>query len=176
MSLTTTTQKSFQPNSKEVRYLNRDFSQFREGLINFAKYYFPGTYKDFTDASPGMMFIEMASYVGDVLSYYTDYTFKEGLLYNTQERKNIIALARYLGYVPQPTRGATGQLDVFQICPSTFISGSYIPDPNFLLNISQNMQISNNSGASFLTNSTIDFSVSSSLSPLTTNTSMSRDS
>ena len=53
-------QKSFLPNSKEVKYLNKDFSSFRENLINFAKYYYPNTYADFSDASPGMMFIDMA--------------------------------------------------------------------------------------------------------------------
>jgi hypothetical protein len=161
----TTTNKSFQPQNKEVRYINRDFSQFREGLINFAKYYFPNTYKDFNDASPGMMFIEMASYVGDVLSYYTDYTFKESLLFNTQERKNIIALAKFLGYTTKPTRGATGKVDVFQVCPSTTDStGAYVPDEKFCLNISDNMQISNNGGSSFLTNEPVDFSVDTPLS------------
>src|ERR1035437_4873347 len=110
--MATTIQKSFQPKSKEVRYLNKDFSSFKENLINFAKYYYPNTYKDFTPASPGMLFIEMASYVGDVLSYYTDYTFKEGLLYNTTERKNIIALAKSLGYNTKPAKGATGKINV----------------------------------------------------------------
>lgn len=165
--MATTTRKSFQPKSKEVRYVNRDFSQFREGLINFAKYYFPNTYKDFNDASPGMMFIEMASYVGDVLSYYTDYIFKEGLLYNTQERKNIIALSRYLGYRPKATRGATGQIDVFQICPATVVDGEYVPDEKYALNIKENMQVSNNSGASFLTSEPINFNVDTELSPRT---------
>jgi hypothetical protein len=166
--MATTTNKSFQPKSKEVRYVNRDFSQFREGLINFAKYYFPNTYKDFNDASPGMMFIEMASYVGDVLSYYTDYIFKEGLLYNTQERKNIIALSRYLGYRPKPTRGATGKIDVFQICPATVDDdGEYVPDEKFSLSIRENMQVSNNSGAAFLTSEPINFGVDTDLSPRT---------
>jgi len=62
---------------KDVKYLGRDFSAFRENLIEFAKTYFPNTYNDFNESDPGMMFIEMASYVGDVLSYYvpssTDY-------------------------------------------------------------------------------------------------------
>ena len=165
--MATTTSKSFQPKNKEVKYVNRDFSQFREGLINFAKYYFPNTYKDFNDAAPGMMFIEMASYVGDVLSYYTDYIFKEGLLYNTQERKNIIALARYLGYKPKPTRGAAGKIDTFQICPATIVDGEYIPDEKFTLNLKENMQVSNNSGASFLTSETVNFNVNTSLSPRT---------
>ena len=62
---------------KDVKYLGRDFAQFRQNLINFAKNYFPDTYQDFNDTSPGMMFMEMASYVGDVLSYYTDQSFIE---------------------------------------------------------------------------------------------------
>ena len=166
--MATTTQKSFQPNSKEVRYLNKDFSQFRQNLINFAKYYFPNTYADFNDAAPGMMFIEMASYVGDVLSYYTDYAFKEGLLYNTTERKNIIALAKYLGYTPTPAKGAAGQVDVYQICPATTDeSGNYVPNNTYALSIQENMQVSNNAGAHFLTSETIDFTVNTNLSPLT---------
>ena len=165
--MATTTQKSFQPQSKEVRYLNKDFSSFRQNLINFAKYYYPTTYSDFNDAAPGMMFIEMASYVGDVLSYYIDYAFKEGLIYNTTERKNIISLAKYLGYTTSPVKGASGTLDVFQICPSTTDeNGNYIPDNNYALSIQDNMQVSNNQGASFLTNAPIDFSVNTILSPL----------
>ena len=166
--MNTTTQKSFQPQSKEVRYLNKDFLSFREGLINFAKYYYPNTYKDFSESSPGMMFIEMASYIGDVLSYYTDYTFKESLLYNTTERKNIIALAKFLGYTTKPARAATGTIDVFQICPAILVDGIYIPDTTFALNIRDNMQVSNNVGASFLTSETINFSVDTDLSPRTT--------
>ena len=63
---------------KDVRYLNKDFSQIRNNLIEFSKQYFPNTYQDFNESSPGMMFIEMASYVGDVMSYYIDAQFKEG--------------------------------------------------------------------------------------------------
>ena len=57
---------------KEVRYLNRDFSSFKKSLIEFSKVYYPNSYNDFNESSPGMMFIEMASYVGDVLSFYID--------------------------------------------------------------------------------------------------------
>ena len=67
--------------SKDVKYLNKDFSAFRDGLIEFAKTYFPNTYNDFNESDPGMMFIEMASYVGDTLSYYMDEQFKESLLF-----------------------------------------------------------------------------------------------
>ena len=69
-----------QDNKKEVRYLNRDFISFRKSLIDFSKIYYPNTYNDFNETSPGMMFMEMASYVGDVLSFYIDKQFKESLL------------------------------------------------------------------------------------------------
>ncbi len=163
----TTTQKSFQPNAVDVRYLNKDFSQFRQNLINFAKYYYPNTYTDFNDSAPGMMFIDMASYVGDVLSYYIDYTFKEGILANTTERKNIIALAKTLGYTTKPATGATGQITISEICPATTdINGNYVPDPTYLLSIQDNMQVSNNTGQSFLTSQPANFSVNTNLSPL----------
>ena len=81
---------------KEVRYLNKDFSTFRNSLMDFAKIYFPNTYNDFNESSPGMMFIEMSAYVGDVLSYYIDSQFKEMLLGYAEERKNVISLANEL--------------------------------------------------------------------------------
>ena len=74
---------------RNVNYLNKDFDDFRNSLIDYAKTYFPNTYNDFNEASPGMMFIEMASYVGDVLSYYLDSQFRESLLPFAEEKFTI---------------------------------------------------------------------------------------
>ena len=79
---------------KEVRYTNRSFPGLKQNLIDFAKTYFPKTVKDFTAASPSTMFIEMASYVGDILSYYTDYAMKETMLHRASEKKNIYAISQ----------------------------------------------------------------------------------
>lgn len=160
------TQKSFAPNSKEVRYLNRDFSQLKEALINFSKTYFPNTYKDFSAAAPGMMFMEQAAYVGDVLGYYTDYAFQESIFSSATERRNIINLARYLGYKVKPSRAATGAVNLFQLCPSTTDGkGNYFPDTNYMLLVTENTQFSNNGGSYYILNQAVDFSVSSSMSP-----------
>jgi hypothetical protein len=75
---------------KNINYLGRDFGEFRLNLINFAKNYFPTTYSDFNETDPGMLFIESAAYVGDVLSFYTDIALRENLLPYAQERENII--------------------------------------------------------------------------------------
>ena len=64
-------------NKRDITYINRDFTSLKNNLINYTKTYFPDTYNDFTPSSPGMMFMEMAAYVGDVLSFYVDNQFQE---------------------------------------------------------------------------------------------------
>ena len=90
--------KSFKNKGRDIKYLNKDFVDFRTNLIEFAKTYFPTTYNDFNESSPGMMFIEMASYIGDVLGYYIDDTLKESLLTTAEDRENIFELAKMMGY------------------------------------------------------------------------------
>lgn len=159
--------KDFNNNKKEIRYLNKDFSEFRQNLIDFARTYYPNSYNDFNEASPGMMFIEMASAVGDVLSYYIDDTLKESMLYYAEERQNVIQLAQLYGYTPQPTTPAVTKLDVFQLVPSVGSGDSVAPDYRFALSIKEGLEVTSetNSDIIFRTTSTVDFSFSSSLDP-----------
>ena len=75
---------------RDLKYLNKDFQGFRRDLVSYAKNYFPDIYNDFNETSPGMMFIEMAAYVGDVMSYYVDNQLKESLIIHAEERENIM--------------------------------------------------------------------------------------
>jgi hypothetical protein len=151
---------------KDIRYLNKDFSQFRANLIEFAKNYFPDTYNDFNESSPGMMFIEMASYVGDVLSYYTDNQLKESFLESANYRPNVLSLAANTGYKIKNTIPATVDLDVFQLLPA-IVSGSVkVPDWNYALTIDEGMTVQAvNSNVSFRTANLINFHASSSFDP-----------
>lgn len=130
--------KSFTPNAKEVKYLNKTFSDFRQGLIELAKVYYPDTYRDFNETSPGMMFIEMASYVGDVLSYYIDAQFRESLLNFAQEQENIINIAQAFGFKPKPATAASTQADAFQIVPAISSASAFLPDSRYYLKIASN--------------------------------------
>ena len=85
-----------------VNYLNKDFSALKTSLMNYAKSYFPDTYRDFNETSPGMMLLEMNAYVGDVLSFYIDQQYREMLLPLAEERRNIITMAKMLGYKVKP--------------------------------------------------------------------------
>ena len=76
--------------NREINYVNRDFTGYRNQLINYSQTYFPNTYTDFTETSPGMMFIEQAAYVGDVLSFYLDNQIQENFLQFVRQRENIL--------------------------------------------------------------------------------------
>ena len=145
---------------RKINYLNKDFSQFRENLINFSKTYFPQTYTDFNESSPGMMFIEMASYIGDVLGYYIDDTLKESLLTTAEDRENLMDIASVMGYKTKPITPAITQLSVYQTVPSKFNSsaGDYEPDTEYYLRIKQGLQVrSTNSGILFTSTELLDF-------------------
>jgi len=143
---------------KDVKYLNKDFAQFRQNLINFAKNYFPDTYQDFNESSPGMMFMEMSSYVGDVLSYYTDNSFKESLLSTAEESSNILMLSQLFGYKPRLNAPATCTLDVFHLVPAKGTGASAAPDMAYALTIASGMEVSTEDNITFHTEESIDFS------------------
>ena len=54
---------------KNISYLNKSFPDFKSALQQYAKTYFPTTYNDFSESTPGNLFIEMASYVGNVILF-----------------------------------------------------------------------------------------------------------
>ena len=154
---------------KDIRYLARDFNSLKGNLIDFAKTYFPNTYQDFNEASPGMMFLEMASYVGDVLSYYTDVTLQESLITHATERQNILNIAQSMGYMPKNRIASVVKLDVFQLVPS--IDNGYgimMPDWRYALALDEGMIVSPNTGtlaSRFRTIDYVDFKFSSSMDP-----------
>ena len=149
---------------KDVSYLGKDFGQLRQNLIDFTKQYFPTTYSDFNEAAPGMIFLELASYVGDVLSYYADNNLKESLLEQASERANIYDIAKSLGYTPNNVVPAYVTLDVFQLIPAIGSGSNVAPDYNYALSIKPGLRVKQNNGnAVFRTLDNIDFDFSSSI-------------
>lgn len=149
---------------KDVTYIGKDFGQFRKNLIDFSKQYFPDIYTDFNESSPGMLFIELASYVGDVLSFYSDNNLKESMLEQASERGNIYDIAKSLGYSPKNVVPAYVNLNVYQLVPAIGSGANVAPDFNYALTIKPGMQIKQKNGtAVFRTLDSVDFSYSSSI-------------
>ena len=151
--------------NKNITYLNKDFSTFRAALIEYAKAYYPQSYNDFSTSSPGTMFIEMASYVGDVLSFYLDNQVQENFLEYAKQTNNLFTLAYMMGYRPKVTSAATVTVDVYQQIPSTGID--YAPDWNYAMIIDEGMQLKSNISNSnfFYCPNKVDFNHSSSIDP-----------
>ena len=149
---------------KTINYLNKDFSDFKSSLNNLAKIYFPDTYNDFSEASPGTMFIEMASYVGDILSFYTDAQVQEIFIQHAQERENLFGLAYNLGYVPAVTNPSSVELELYQQIPA---DSEGLPDFRYAFRVNRNSTFlpNNNSNVSFLIQSNVNFGFSSSFDP-----------
>jgi len=131
--------------NKDIKYLNKDFSGFRADLVNHAQTYFPTTYTDFNSTSPGMMFMEMASYVGDVLSFYLDNQVQENFLQYTRQTDNIFDLAYMFNYKPKVTGLASVELEFFQEVPAKIVNGITVPDYSYAIYIGANTQVTSTS-------------------------------
>ena len=149
--------------SKEVNYLGRDFTDIRNNLIEFAKNYFPNQYNDFNEASPGMMFVEMASYVGDVLNYYVDNQFRETLLQFAEERKNVLAIAQSYGYKPKLATPATVELTVSVEVPAKAVGSNFQADLDYAGVLTANSTVTADNGTEFTLLDDVNFKASSSL-------------
>ena len=152
---------------RDIRYIDRDFSSFRNSLIDYSKTYFPNTYNDFTPDSTGMLFMEMASYVGDVLSFYLDNQIQETFIQKARQTENLFNLAYMLGYTPKVTTAASVNIDFYQQVPAKLSGSVTVPDYDYATIIEENTQVSSNinNNIKFLIEDTVDFSVSSSSDP-----------
>jgi hypothetical protein len=143
--------------NNNISYLNKTFSDFKNNLVNYAKSYFPTTYNDFSEASPGTMFIEMAAYVGDVMSFYLDTQVQENFLLYAKEKENLYALSYMLGYRPKMSYASTTVMDVYQLIPSIDNgSGTQIPDYNYATVIPENTVVYSTT-IKFITIDKVDF-------------------
>lgn len=152
---------------RDIKYVDRDFTSLRNSLINYAQTYFPNTYNDFTPASPGMMFMEMAAYVGDVLSFYVDNQFQETFIQYSRQTQNLYDLAYMLGYKPKATTAATVDIELYQQLPATLSGSVTVPDFSYALQVPANTTVAStlDSSLQFLITDKTNFAFSSSMDP-----------
>ena len=155
------------PINRDIKYLNRDFSDIRTKLIEFSQTYFPNTYNDFSPTSPGMMFMEQAAYVSDVMSFYLDNQLQETFTTLARQTNNLYELAYMFGYKPKTTTAAQVDIDLYQQLPSKLVGGNYVPDFDYALTFGENTLITSteNSSMTFLIQDQCNFAFSSSLDP-----------
>lgn len=146
---------------RDIKYINRDFGDYRTQLIEYAKNYFPDAYNDFSPASPGMMFIEMAAYVGDVLAFYQDTQLQETYIQHAKDPANLYDLAYMMGYRPKITTAAEVDVEISHLVDAT---GTGQPNWTQALQIPANTRISSTAinQTNFYIDKPVDFTYSSS--------------
>ena len=152
---------------RNINYLNKDFADFRQQLIDYSKTYFPTSYTDFSETSPGMMFMEQTAYVGDVLGFYIDNQVQENFIQYARQTTSLFDLAYMFGYKPKVTGLASTDITFYQLVPSVLSASVYIPDYDYTLLIPENTTINvpNTTTTTFTIEDPVDFSVSNSLDP-----------
>lgn len=138
-----------------IRYTARDFASIKSDLVDYAKRYYPDSFKDFSDASFGAMMVDTVAYVGDVLSFYMDYSVNEMFLDTAMEYNNVVKLSRQLGYRYRGKASTFGIITLYALCPVN-ATGQH-PDTAYLPIVLKGSQFGSNAGDGFILTEDVDF-------------------
>lgn len=141
-----------------ISYTNRDFESIKQELVNYAKTYYPETYKDFNDSSFGALMIDMVAYVGDVLSYYLDYQTNESFMETALQENSVLKIAKQLGYKLPGSPASSGVCTFYVAVPSQNNGGQ--PNVELVPILKEGTTLSSDSGISFILAEDVDFNKS----------------
>ena len=130
-----------------VRYTSRDFNTIKTDLVDYAKRYYPDTFKDFNEASFGALMLDTVAYVGDILSFYLDYQANESFLDTAFEYDNVIRLARQMGYKYNPSQTSQGVATFYVLIPATTLGR---PDTDYCPTLLKGTQVLSDDGINFI--------------------------
>ena len=144
---------------RKRNYLNRDFSDFRGELLRYANTYFKDKIQDFSEASLGGLFLDMAAYVGDNMSFYLDHQFNELNPNTVVESQNIETMVRNAGIKIMGNSPASVTVDFYiEVGKTTDSNGVAIPVATELPTIKDGAKLETNAGIIFNLTESIDFS------------------
>ena len=139
-----------------VRYTSREFASIKQDLVEYAKRYYPESYRDFGEASFGALMLDTVSYVGDILSFYLDYQVNESFLDSSTEYNNVIRLARQQGYKNKGVPTTSGLVNFFIVVPAN--ASGLGPDSRYLPILKRGTLCSSTGGGSFVLKADVNFS------------------
>ena len=142
-------------NTKAINYTSRDFDTIKEDLVEYAKRYYPNTYKDFNEASFGSLMLDTVAYVGDVLSFYLDYQANESFLQTAVEYNNVLKHGRQVGYKFSANPSSYGIISLYILAPAN--TTGLGPDTNYLPILKKGSTFNSEGGASYILNHDLDF-------------------
>lgn len=145
---------------RSIKYNGKDFQGLKRNLMDFSEAHHSGAFQDFNESSPGMAALELAAYVGDVLSFYQDRQFEELKDETARQIENVTAFAKQRGYRPQGKRAAQGTVTFFLEVPSTTLNGKIVPDDTYAPILRMGARVQGPNSTLFETLDDVNFSAS----------------
>jgi len=130
-----------------INYAARDFESIKSDLVALAKKYYPNNFKDFSEVGFGSMVMDNVAYVGDVLSFYLDYQANESFFDSALEFKNVLKLAKQMGYKLRENPSSQGIATFFISIPAT--STGLGPEQSYIPTLKAGTNLSTQSGINF---------------------------
>jgi hypothetical protein len=141
-----------------IKYTSRDFNSIKKDLIEHAKRYYPDNYNDFSINSFGSLMFDSVSYVGDVLSYYLDYSVNESFLDTAVEFNNVRRHANNYGYNFSGIPVAFGSISLFIEVPAN--SDGNGPNVNYIPTLKKGAEFVGDNGTTYTLLEDIQFNSS----------------
>ena len=147
-------------------YIAKDFDSMRLDLQKFARTYYPDNMQDFSESSLGGLLIDLAAYVGDTMSFYTDHQFRELDPLSAVEATNIERMAQNAGVKIGGAAPAVAEVDFYVRVPAVEENGILTPQVNALPIIKSGTVLNSTIGVKFFLIEDLDFSITDSVGNL----------
>lgn len=138
-----------------IDYTSRDFNSIKEDLVDYAKRYYPNSFKDFSEAGFGSLMLDTTAYIGDILSFYLDYSVNESFLDTAIEYDNVLKLGRQMGYRFNPAVASVGEAVFYIIVPAASVGSG--PDTNYMPILKRGTSLSSIDNIAFVLNEDVNF-------------------
>jgi hypothetical protein len=137
-------------------YLAKDYSALRGDLLEHARTFYSDRIQDFSEASVGGLFLDMAASVGDTLSFYLDHQFRETSWSDAVETANIEKHIRNAGVKIGVASPANVTLTFLIEVRAVLDNGAYVPDYTLAPKIQALTEVQSKSGVTFITVEDLD--------------------
>jgi hypothetical protein len=153
-------------NELNRKYISKDFDSLKLDLLKYAKIYYPNTMQDFSEASLGGLLVDLAAYVGDTMTFYTDHQFRELDPTLAVEADNIQKMAQNAGIRISGAAPAVAEVDFYVRIPAVQEDGILTPQVNALPVIKEGTILTSKTGVQFFLIEDLNFNLRDSLDQL----------
>jgi hypothetical protein len=143
---------------RQRKYLAKDFDGLRANILEYARLYYPDKLRDFSESSLGGLFLDMAAYVGDNMSFYLDHQYGE---LNPDTAVETVNIQRNLRTAGVPIVGASPALvkvDIYLQIPAARVNNNILPLAEAIPTVRAGSIFTADNGIDFILLEDVDFS------------------